>query len=57
MYPVAGVLSNTGTVTAAASKAAASLPEAASTRSAVKQLLKSAMREICTLGSVGAGDG
>jgi hypothetical protein len=32
-------------------------PEAASSRGAVNQLLKSAMREICTLRSVGTGGG
>src|SRR5215472_544030 len=41
----------------AATEAASPLPGAASTRSAVNQLLKSPVREICTPGSVGTGGG
>src|SRR5271167_3966826 len=46
-----------GTVPAATTKAVSPLPGAASYRHAVKQLLKSVVREICTLRSVGAGGG
>ena len=51
------VLPNQAAVSTTAAKAVASLFEASALSCAVKQPLKSIVREICTLRSVGAGGG
>jgi hypothetical protein len=52
--PVEAISADQGTVPAASAKAALLLPIAVGYRHTVNQPLKSPVREICTLGSVGA---
>ena len=55
--PLGAIPADQGTVPAASTKAALLLPRVAGYRHTVNQPLTSPVRETCTLGSVGAGDG